>query len=229
MELVKDWILGFLKRYKAILAPSDWPTGENPDELRFYLGAWVTALGRQFPKVAEAEADAALERLVLDPPRFRSEHIPAFIQAIHELRRQAQTTAMLTAGPSQAECTARDQSRDCPECMGSGWARRRVKWHSAPRPFLLDLFCRCPLGRWRIMLDVARHRSFDDLQARPDLWHPDRDHPTWSSRPLPPEVDVDAGDEARGWRYLGLDEPAPEPTTPAAAMAGGMFPTGGRR
>ena len=232
MDLVSNWLLGFIDRYRAVIAPQDWPTGQEPDALRYYLRAWVTALSCQTPKVTEAEADAALERLVLDPPRFRSEHIPAFVKAVHELRRETLAAAASpTAGPSEAEREARRRSRDCPECHGSGWAKRRWRWHSIPRPSLVDLFCRCPAGRWRKgndpeLLKGDHMRKHDDLQAVPAQWDPELWHPTWGDIPCDHDMIIDADCEGLWW-YVPVGEPSPEPVAPAS-IAAGMFSTGGR-
>lgn len=127
--------------------------------------------------------------------------------------------------PAQPDARAAAASRDCPECKGSGWASRRAAWHSLPRPFVVDLFCRCPLGRWRKAHDPDPRRNHDDLQARPQLWDSRLTHPTWRDRPTEPDVDIDA-DCAGKWRYLGVDEPAPQPiaaTRDIVAPAGRKF------
>jgi hypothetical protein len=79
------WITDFLDRHRARYAPPDWPA--NRDEMREWLRGWVLALDRI--QAVEQEADDASLALVLAPPQWRREHIPAVIGAIAAARRVA--------------------------------------------------------------------------------------------------------------------------------------------
>jgi hypothetical protein len=225
MTLVRDWIFGFLKRYKALIGPGDWPTGEDPDEMELFVLAWITQLGKMSPKATEPEADAALERLTLAPPEWRRQCIPAVVKVIQDMRLGRVSGGDDTKLRSPAELTAMERSTGCPECDGGGWARRHAYWHSIARPFRLDLFCRCSMGRFRKENDIElqindRMRKHDDLQANPDLWLPGLSHPTWSDVPCEHDMIIDA-DCAGLWRYAdhgetGLQEVAPGPELDSA-------------
>jgi hypothetical protein len=227
MTLVRDWIFGFLRRYKALIGPGDWPTGEDPDEMELFVLAWITQLGKMVPKPTEEEADAALERLTLAPPEWRRQCIPAVVKAIQDMRLGRVPGGDAPKPRSQAEMTAIERSAGCPECDGGGWAHRLGYWHSIPRPFRLDLFCRCPAGRFRKENDVElqindRKRKHDDLQANPDLWLPGLSHPTWSDVPCGHDMEIDP--ECAGlWWYADPSEPSPAPIIPAE-IAGRAVP-----
>jgi hypothetical protein len=116
--------------------------------------------------------------------------------------------------PAQPDGRSVEASRDCPECKGSGWAKRQAQWHSMARPFTVTLFCRCPLGAWRHAHDPDPRRNHDALQARPEIWDARLSHPTWTDRPIAPDVDVDADCEGL-WHYL---PPGGVPTDPARTV-----------
>jgi hypothetical protein len=107
-------------------------------------------------------------------------------------------------------------SADCPECKGTGWAKRRAAWHSLVRPFVVELGCRCPLGAWRIGQDDGMR---DALQSNPDVWDSRLSHRTWSKRPSPSPLIPDPDSDGK-WRYLHPDEPAPAPMANLRDVAG---------
>jgi hypothetical protein len=188
----------------------------DPGDDEYYLG-WVEALAR-----AGATEDLAMHasRLLQARKAFRSDHLAMLVEIVGDLRRKAAEAGATRLPVYTAEqLDAMQASAACPECDGTGWARRRAAWHSIPRPFVVDLYCRCPHGRWRRLGADGNH---DDLQGRPELWDPALDSPTWSAEATAPTVPDDR--EGR-WRYLGLDESAPAPAAPlalAGKVAGGM-------
>ncbi len=208
MNLVRDWIFGFLKRYKALIGPGDWPTGEDRAEMELFVMAWVTQLGKMSPKPSEEEADLAIQRLILAPPQWRRECIPAVVDAIKEMRREKAEAGAVADARTPAELGAIERSKGCPECHATGWASRPAYWHSIPRPILVQLFCRCPAGRFQKAHD-------------PELFKGDLSHPTWSDRPCGHDMVIDP--ECAGlWWYAAIGEAAPEPIVPAE-LAGRVF------
>jgi hypothetical protein len=147
----------------------------DPGDDEYYLG-WVEALAR-----AGATEDLAMHasRLLQARKAFRSDHLAMLVEIVGDLRRKAAEAGATRLPVYTAEqLDAMQASAACPECDGTGWARRRAAWHSIPRPFVVDLYCRCPHGRWRRLGADGNH---DDLQGRPELWDPALDSPTWSA------------------------------------------------
>lgn len=181
----------------------------DPDDDVYYQG-WVEALA----KAGATEALAMSASRVLQTRKaFRSDHLAMILEIVGDLRRKmAELGASKAPAYTAEQVDAAEASASCPECEGRGWARRRFKWHSFPRPFVVDLYCRCPHGRWRRANDNSD--NFDDLQGRPALWDPALSSPLWSDEPTPFPLIPD--DPAGKWRYLGVGEAAPEPAVPAA-------------
>ena len=226
--MIQDWLPHYLGRLFESFAPHDWP---QPDTVGWQH--FVEDFHRAFARngVSEAEADLARSLLVEDPPRFKTDYIPKIVAAVKTLR-DASVTGGSAPAPPLVLPPARivEESRGCPECHAeaargkpagpTGWARRRMTWHSIPRPVWVDLFCRCPYGRWRINHDVEltrneRVRQHDDLQARPELWDFELAHPSWSWQSCEHDLVMPEGTDGLWW-YLKPDEPAPEPIAPAA-------------
>ena len=214
MAKVRDWIGGFLVAHSERFKPADWPRSGTP-ELRQFTSDWLRAMAVLDPPATLDEATTASESLLLTPPDFRRQHIPAIVAAI-KARRAATAPGRpaATSCPDPAQVEARERSRDCPECRGTGWAQRFVLWHSIRRPFAVDLFCRCAYGRWHKAHDPDEIRDHDDLQAQPELWNPTMTFAGWAPRPIVPDLVIDPDCEGR-WRYLGLDEPTPRAIRPA--------------
>lgn len=106
----------------------------------------------------------------------------------------------------QPDRDAVEASMDCPECEGTGWAKRRALWHSMDRPYLIILTCRCPLGAWRSAHD--EQGMYDSLQANPRVWDGTLSHPTWTRRAIDSPCITAEGTDGE-WRYLHPSEPAP--------------------
>jgi hypothetical protein len=112
-------------------------------------------------------------------------------------------------------------SRGCPECGGKGWARRPFWSVVFGKVWVLEVYCRCPMGFLRAGDEgrmkpegeaVARCRC-EFLQALPHAWNPALQFHAWSPTPGSREW---PDDPAVG-RYLGFGEEAPRPSAPAAA------------
>lgn len=141
---VRNWIDGFLERHKARFNPNDWPDAESSDEMDEYVRCWVTAF--VLKDVAEKEADEASRRLVLAPPNWRRDHIPAVVAAVEQLRAEKGPAA----GAGGTREAARSASRDCPHCGGEGLA---LVWHRHPSPErriapTASATCICSHGKW---------------------------------------------------------------------------------
>jgi hypothetical protein len=205
--MIHEWLQGFLADMRDAFPPADWPApGTEAYDAFFEL------FRRAFARngISEQEARDALTLLAEDPPRWKAEAIQKTVAAVKINREMA--TANPAAQPAQGppvlvpprEAVA--VSQDCPECGGTGWARRRAKWETIDRPFELDLTCRCPLGMWRSAHD--EEGMYDSLQAAPEVWDATLMHRTWTARVIPSPCLTAEGSEGK-WRYLHPDEPAP--------------------
>lgn len=175
-----------------------------------FFAPWAKELGRLG---ADARAfTAASERLMHDPPRSHRDHWPALRRQVDRVMRERVSPPPAPAQfapPREVEAA----SRACPECSGTGWARRHAVWFGLPRAFVVVLFCRCPAGRWRKendpeLLQGERARQHDDLRARPELWDPSLSSDLWDRRPGFHDLETPKVAEGK-WRYLAPGEPAP--------------------
>lgn len=158
MNLVRDWIAGFLDRHRARFAPHDWPD-PGSEEWLAYVKGWITAL--KLREVSEPLAEAASERLAASPPRFRADHIPAILGAVEEIRRELDR-GRGDVGSSRDE--AAKASKDCRYCGGAGKRSGEglvAVHHASPSAELriaptAAAYCVCPHGRW-IRRNHAEH------------------------------------------------------------------------
>ncbi len=181
---VNEWFFQWLEFHQMLHPNRQWMRGENPNACEFYAG-WIESL--QNIGVTYDLAQRASRHLQENPPKFLNEQLPAIRNAIFELRKAESTS--VTQGPDRVtpeQVQAAIKSNDCPECEGTGWARRQAHWPSLRWTPMVDMFCRCPHGRWRKQNDpdVAKGRNYDDLQAWPAIWNPGLDSPLWSNKPV---------------------------------------------
>ena len=75
---------------------------------------------------------------------------------------------------------------------------------------MVDMFCRCPHGRWRKDNDpdLDKGRNYDDLQAWPAIWNSGVNFPLWSSKPVSAES-IAEPDTERQWFYVPPGQAAP--------------------
>lgn len=160
MGLIKDWLPGFLNRYRQRWAPTDWPAADSEDHVEF-ARIWYDAFMKLDPKPRESEADTASIRLGPDPPRWRNDHLPRVLAEIRAVR-----AANAVASPPDTREAAESGSRDCPHCGGCGHMRVYHRLfagdtggypqatiedrHGLTRaiPTAVMAHCVCPLGRW---------------------------------------------------------------------------------
>jgi hypothetical protein len=95
-SLVKDWIIPFLDRHRARFNPPDWPDPETGEWIEYVKG-WITACATK--QISEAEADEASRLLVLTPPRWRQDHIPALVSAVLAVRGQKSAMTQARSEP----------------------------------------------------------------------------------------------------------------------------------
>ena len=170
MALIKDWIYGFLKRHLLRYPSADWPDPHTEDGQEF-VKLWFQAF--KLAGVTEVEADTASVRLASNPPRFRTDHIPAIIREVEAIRR-ANAAAATPHSRDEAERLA----RDCPRCEGLGLVLvfhpghdgSPRAWYRKPNgenvlgPSRVAGHCTCALGRW------MRSRTEPEMKRRiPDL------------------------------------------------------------
>ena len=231
MALVKEWISGFLKRHKALFGPNDWPSGEDAEDARKWVGMWITAFATR--QVTEPEADEASCLLGPSPPNFRREHLPAVLAMVDDLRKRRGGSN--GAVPDSREA-AEQASRHCDDCGGRSGLTTR--YHPAPDPAnripaTVQGYCGCPFGRW-VKRQHADHnpeylRCFVDVvdeQHKPVWWlrEPLRGHSFGGYR-YDREPDRSDRQEAAPRKPESEPEPAP-PADPAHEAVNAMFTQG---
>lgn len=85
MPDVDDWLVNFLERHAKRYRPFDWPELWS-DEGILFIEVWSRAFRRE--GVTEADADEASVNLGANPPRYRSDHLPAVLKAVREVREE---------------------------------------------------------------------------------------------------------------------------------------------
>lgn len=210
MYPVNDWFFEWLEYHQMLHPHRGWMRGENPNALEFYAG-WIACF--EGIGVTLDVARQASRNLQEDPPKFLNEQLPRLKTAIFGIKSLAATTP--TGGvqhPNPEQVRASIESHGCPECEGTGWARRHAYWPSLRWSPCVDMFCRCPHGRWRKANDpdlrTPDGRNYDDLQAWPSIWNPDLAFHLWTDRPVKPESIADPETE-RLWHYLPPGQSVP--------------------
>ncbi len=196
------WIDPFYQEYATY-----FPTGlpKETDEVIRYSAKFAAQLIEL--KVTQAEAIHAMNLLFDKPPEKRGEHLER-IKAIVKAYRAEKSAQRQSTPMSADQLHAATISRDCPECEGYGWAKRRAH-HPGLFTLSLLMFCRCTHGRWRVERDTEHKRH--DLQAFPELWDHLIDHSTWSDEPT---RDLNIVDRNRSWNYLAPDQEPPKAPRP---------------
>jgi hypothetical protein len=228
VEDVSRWFFSWLE-YHQFLHPGRWVKPNEAHALDFYEG-WIGSLRRAGATKEQARESSRL--LQAKKPGYPSTHLASLLDILREIRGgSAEGPSPAEVGPPPVPGGLYAECRDCPECEGRGWARRRLKVHNLPRPFVVDLFCRCSAGRWRKENDVEltrglRLRLHDDLQSIPGLWDARlKPHRTWKNRPCLHDMELEPGTE-ENLHYLPPGEPAPAPARPrdVAAMLANPAP-----
>lgn len=209
---VEDWFPGWLTGHLLRHARASLPTPES-EEGRLVYPSWIRLFKQRGIDDPDVAAEAS-ERLLADPPPPRM-HLAKLLEAAKEIARaHAERESSGSHQPAFGLVRASELSAGCPECHGTGWATRKARWHSMARVFLLDLFCRCPAGRWRKANDPElsrgeRMRQHDDLQARPELWDASLSFKHWSGRPCGHDLMTEGCEgEGREWWYEPVDQEA---------------------
>jgi len=156
----------------------------SPSDLDFY-GAWK----RMFRELGITRHEAAdiSDRLQINRPTHPDRHPEAIKDHLREIRRIARDRqAIARSGiPGTGRIVAAmPECKDCPECEGTGLARRHWSSPGLPSPMMVDLLCRCPAGSHR--RETLDRRDLADLQSLPELWSPWLSHPSWSPSPTEP-------------------------------------------
>lgn len=178
---VLRWFPGWLDFHQFLfrhLSFVDYKETRGP----VYYAAWIEEFGRLDATYdLAAGASKALQRRD-DLQDSIGHHLPALCAMIARLSTElsARAPRVMTIGER-----ARSESRDCPECRGTGLARRRTVMAGFPWNLAVCLYCRCPLGRYLLDRDQTSEAPpcYDDLQALPELWSNRVSHASWSDRP----------------------------------------------
>lgn len=191
---IDDWFGGFIANHMIRNPRSDWPVAGS-EEARILFGPYKKAF--EDADVESGLAKQASYDLARTPPRGKSEHLPALLKRISELK-QADHDA--TYRPDL-------DSRDCRECLGSGWAIRYVHADLAARARTPDGRPRYPVGaRLAIPCDCATGQSMQvslavlgkPLPARLSDYASFRDDWRGKYRHRPGNWDEDRGEPVEG-------------------------------
>lgn len=211
MHDVREWFFTWLEYHQFLHPHRNWIKPEHINAGTFYAG-WIETL--EAFGATEELCRRASRKLQEASPKFLNNHLPDLKSVLIDFRKSAPLGIVTGDGdyvnPEQVK--AATASHECPECNGTGWATRRAYWPSFDWMPTVDMFCRCPHGRWRRINDPdlaqGKPRNHDDLQAHPELWNSEIGFSLWSARPTNPDVDIE--DMAGQWRYLKPGEAAPE-------------------
>lgn len=179
---VRTWFAAWLDFHQLVFRHLDWLGLDEAGGEDFY-DAWILELARANATYETAIAASQTMQRRADLQTSVAKHLPALGEMVR-CAASARSCSGARASPAMAE--ARSESVDCPECKGTGYARRRTVYREQRWHISVTLYCRCSLGRY--LLDHAqddrdRGERFDDLQAMPELWNPALSHRTWSDRP----------------------------------------------
>ena len=207
-----DWIVDFYAEYSSYFT-----TGlpKETDEVVRYVRKFTNTLIEI--GATEIEALKAMNAMAEHPPEKRSDHLKLLIGKIKAIKAAATTQARPQARKSASEHQAQTNSIDCPECLASGWAKRRAHY-IGQFTLALPMFCRCEYGRWKKEYDPninpgAGGRQRHDLQAFPELWDWSIDHPTWTEDHVADDNFNSTGGE---WYYLAPADAKPAMETSTA-------------
>ena len=170
---IRDWLKDFMRRYRLLHNPNDWPEPGTMEDKDFAI-SWLEAF--EDAGATQAQAETAMRRLLRNPPQWRRDHLPALLREIHAVR----VASIAVPIGDDRETAANDpKTRSCDLCGGSGLA---VVFHpqydGAPKAEYVDHFgesklgpstapahCICPLGRWiRGKLEEKLRSRFVDLK-----------------------------------------------------------------
>lgn len=211
---VNDWLPEFVAEHRIRHPHAGLPPYDT-EEGRVVYESWRSNFVRR--GIHDLDVATAASEMLAAEDHYPKDHLKllcGFAVAVYRERSPA-----AAAKPSAPEFPTSPPpgvtaaSRGCPECRGTGWARRHAVWLTMRRAFLLDLFCRCPAGRWRKEFDPELRkpggcRQHDDLQARPELWDAGLRFAAWDEWPCPHDLELPEGTEGK-WRYLEPGEPTP--------------------
>lgn len=174
------WFWGFVKVVQDRIPDNAWPPVAGEGDLFWNdLKADFRRL-----RVTRHEANRTSQVLRHHPPRFVKDFPPAFKKTLEIVRERAASEAALARPFDPRLRSSHELSKDCPECEGTGWAKRHTDIPSLPHlKFAVSLACRCPMGRVRLGQCREKDIECEDLQAEQWLWDENLSHPTWFDEP----------------------------------------------
>jgi hypothetical protein len=164
MPSVNTWISHFLAGHRLRFGGDDWPA-QGTETNKQFVRMWIEAF--KLENVEEWEADLASVRLGTLPPRFRTDHLPAVIGMVREMRKQFRPTDI-----PESQDKAATESRNCPYCSSQGagnwtgamgfvyvyhplyYGSRVLNREDTPEAIrhpikaIVHAHCVCALGRW---------------------------------------------------------------------------------
>ena len=160
------WFKAFVAEHQSRFPRSDWPA-EKEERLAFFR-PWKNALAKS--RATGDMAEQASLRLAENPPRFLSDHLPALLKHIGDIRRERSGES----GEYEDRAAAEAASANC-MCGGGGLVSRQIRHGEG----WMSVACYCPecaAGRW---MKRAHDRSKDlrgrfvDPRERPELLEQD--------------------------------------------------------
>jgi hypothetical protein len=158
---VSDWFDEWQLRHTDMIPRGDWPVGGSD--------FWIV-LAKRFVRdgVTLEHAEAASDRMLLEPADLLSNHHRELLRLVDVVRRES-GKPVDTSDPAERRRLALESSRDCCECDGMGLS---VRWHQPADgpPYPFTVYChRCEMGRW---VKLSHEKHAPDLAAKiADLAH----------------------------------------------------------
>lgn len=165
-DYLRDWFPTHAARHSA--AHPAYPAVGTPEYTRLYSD-WFDELKRNNVDGDEAEA-ASKSLLTHKDAAFRNNHLRLLLDYVEAARKAKLEAPPILAGSREAAEVA---SRACPDCDGSGYAKRARR---DGLPFTVTTragvdhesativaACRCAYGRWLLAAAHKDHRPVDVL------------------------------------------------------------------
>jgi hypothetical protein len=145
MSDVAVWFANWMGYHQSLHPDRRWVDPETSQGFDFYEG-WIEA----FEEIEATEKLARMASKKLQTKKFYfNEHLAKILEIIGDLKRTQPAGPSVSDAPDPELLAASHKSANCPECHGSGWELKRAIWHTIPRPFIVQVACHCPAGRWR--------------------------------------------------------------------------------
>lgn len=185
-EPAGGWFFDWLTSHQELHGSKAWIPVADERAVKFYEG-WIEAFNRWH--ISKDDAYTISKRLQEEASPHPDKQLAWIKDAyftMHKARREAKGV-QAEESKSGHEITATERSEGCPECTenskATGYAKRRLVIAGFPWAMKVDLYCRCPLGRYFEQTAPDRNkgskRDYSDLQLLMDVWDGTLNHHSW--------------------------------------------------